>query len=135
MFSPEKLTFYECFENSIFSQNCDFWARKLDFLILLRMKYYNFCSKIPIYRKKVKKLKIGIFVAGFLVYLAELFSWLLWSFFEPYVIQRHSCLNKSPKYWSNRRQRSLFSDQRNNFDFQEKTVPKSKQSKRPLRPL
>ena len=58
MFSPEKLTFYECFENSIFSQNCDFWARKLDYLIPFRMKYYNFCSKIPIYRKKVKKWKL-----------------------------------------------------------------------------
>ena len=102
--------------------------------MLFSMKYSNFTSKIQIYRKKSKNENWN-FCGGFACLPGRAF------FLASLILFRALCdpealmLEQKSEILIKQTTEKPFSDQRNNFDFQEKTVPKSKQSKRSLRPL
>ena len=131
MFFPEKLTFYEYFKSSI-SRLFDMKIRFFDTFFDEIFQFYLKNSNIS---QKSQKNENWNFCGGFACLPGRAF------FLASLILFRALCdpealmLEQKSEILIKQTSKSLFSDQRNNFDFQEKTVPKSKQSKRSLRHL
>ena len=132
---PRKIDFLRMFWKFDFQSKLRFLGKKIRLFDTVYNEIFQFLLKNSNISGKCQKIENWNFCGGIFCLPGRAF------FLASLILFRALCdpealmLEQKSEILIKQTSKSLFSDQRNNFDFQEKTVPKSKQSKRSLRPL